>query len=181
MINGPKAYLEALKKRMEAEGQPTDLSNPNVSLVVLKNLHRIIEIMQELLGEEWKASPKAKEWLQAAEELSKNKLTQNATKHIAIRKQSGWGKSHDAVPSQLASLRHKVAGLVFQLSRKHGWTDAEINEFLQGNGYLDTELNINLLDANQVISVIEGLEMVYKNMERLDKDFGAERKDLAFA
>lgn len=178
MIKGPQAYLDSLKKRMEAEGQSTDPENPSVSLIVLKNLHRIIEIMQELLGEEWKASPKANEWLQAAEALSKNKLLQNASKRIAIKRQSGWGKSYDSLPSQLAELKHKVAGFVFQLTRKHGWTLAEINEFLQGNGYLNTVLNTNALDANQAASVLEGLEMVYKDMERLDKDFGAERENV---
>lgn len=108
------------------------------------------------------------------------KIRESLSKTKSINQQAGWGKSFDASASQLAELRHKITGLVFQLTRKHGWPMAEVIEGLKNHGYLTTnELNIGILDIGQAKLVAEGLEMFYKDMERLDKDFGAERENLA--
>lgn len=70
---GPDSYLESLKARMSS-GE-SSVSPVHESMIVLKNLHRMIEILKELLGEkEWASSPKAREWDKKAEELSKAQL-----------------------------------------------------------------------------------------------------------
>lgn len=94
-----------------------------------------------------------------------------------IGKQAGWGKSNDASASQLSQIKHRISGYIYQLTTKHGYTRDELIKYLRDHGLCNGDFSVNSINPEQAKGMVEVLEILYKDMERLDKDFGVGNED----
>lgn len=95
-----------------------------------------------------------------------------------IGRQAGWGNSNDSNPSQLAQMKHKVQGLIFYLTKTHGFTRKELIEYLVQQGVVSGDFSSYTTNAEQTKKIIESLELLSKDMKRLDNDFGVKEPEL---
>lgn len=72
MNAGPEEYLKVFLKRQREDEQPTDITLPSVYIVFTKTVHRLMEDLERILGEEWENSPKSQEWKKFVQEFPSN-------------------------------------------------------------------------------------------------------------
>ncbi|MCK9435302.1 MAG: hypothetical protein M0R32_10975 [Candidatus Cloacimonetes bacterium] len=64
---------------------------------------------------------------------------------------------------------------MYQLTKVHGYPRNEIIEYLNRHGAIKGDFSAYRLTIEEANKIIEVLSILYKDMERLDKDFGVKR------
>jgi hypothetical protein len=91
---------------------------------------------------------------------------------------SGLQKESQTQQSEFSQIKRLISGLIYTLTENHKYTRKQLVEYLMGRGDVDGGFSVYNLTPDQAVRIKESLELLSRDMTRLDKDYfkGVKRK-----